>query len=115
MTQNWKKIYRCKKVSATGEAFSPQKRTSSTFALLDPDSDSESGSGSTDLIQFGSETLMKTLSFRKTIASDIKKDDFDEAQNPDPHWSEKSNPDPHQVKSRIRIRSKVKRGIRIHI
>ena len=44
---------------ATGEALSSQKRTSSPsnfiLALLDPDPDSESGS--TDLIQSGSETL----------------------------------------------------------
>jgi hypothetical protein len=56
----------------TEEAFSPQKRTSSTskheiskiflllwviFSLLDPDPDSEVGYGSTDLIGSGSETL----------------------------------------------------------
>jgi hypothetical protein len=55
---------------ATGEAFSPQKRTSSTskheisekfffllwaiFALLDPDLNSEYGSALTDLIESGS-------------------------------------------------------------
>jgi hypothetical protein len=52
-----------KDVQATGEAFSSQKRTSSTylltfvlflwviFALLDPDPDCESGSRSRDLIE----------------------------------------------------------------
>jgi hypothetical protein len=66
----------------TEEAFSPQKRTSSTskhknlnffllmwvnFDLLDPDPDSESGYGSTDLTESGygsrSETLEKRLAF----------------------------------------------------
>jgi hypothetical protein len=59
-----------KDVQVTKEAFSSQKRISSTskheisfyffliwwgiFALLDPDPDSENGSGSTDLIESGS-------------------------------------------------------------
>jgi hypothetical protein len=52
-----------KDVEDTEEAFSPQKRTTSTskheisvfiFAHLDPDPDSGSGYGSTDLIESGS-------------------------------------------------------------
>jgi hypothetical protein len=61
-------LYLIKNVQATEEAFSPQKRTSSTskheisnfylflkviFALLDLDPDFETGSGSTDLIEIG--------------------------------------------------------------
>jgi hypothetical protein len=88
MSKNWKK-FRAKKIlffldqklqfthpqacikdiQVTKEAFSFQKRTSSTsnheissfflllrviFAFLDPDPDSENGSGSTDLIESGS-------------------------------------------------------------
>jgi hypothetical protein len=89
MTKNWKKFTAGKKknfglkttiylslglhkdVQATEEAFSSQKRTSSTskheisknfpilwviFALLDPDRDSEYGSGSIALIESGSNT-----------------------------------------------------------
>jgi hypothetical protein len=88
MTKNWKKYTAeknikffwdqkqftyaqgsIKDVQVAKEAFSSQKRTSSTskheisyfflllwaiFALLDPDPDSEYGSGSTDLIESGS-------------------------------------------------------------
>jgi hypothetical protein len=60
---------------ATEEAFSLQKKTSSTskheifknflflwviFVILDLDPDSESRSGSTDLIEYGSETLLNS-------------------------------------------------------
>ncbi len=72
----------------TEEAFSPQKRTSSTskhknlnfflflwviFDLLDPDPDSESGYGSTDLTESGSrsETLEKRLTFPTKTASSV--------------------------------------------
>ncbi len=82
IAENWIKNYNLpvprpprKDVQATEEAFSPQKRKSSTskhetsysflflgviFALLDPDPDPESGYGSTELKEFGSETLHKT-------------------------------------------------------
>jgi hypothetical protein len=53
-------------VQATEEVFSRSSSTSKTFvyflwaifALLDPDPDSDSESGSTDLIESGSETLV---------------------------------------------------------
>jgi|LakMenEpi03Aug12_release.lakeMendotaPanAssembly.Ray.scaffolds.fasta_scaffold1058454_1 hypothetical protein len=51
-----------KDVQATGEAFSLQKRKSNTskheiFIILGSDPDSESGPGSTDLIESGYATL----------------------------------------------------------
>jgi hypothetical protein len=38
------------------------------FALLDPDPDSEYGSGSTDLIEFGSESETETLPKRESVS-----------------------------------------------
>ncbi len=67
--QKLKFAYPGKGAQTTGEAFSPQKRTSNTskyeifkfflllwvnFALLDPDPDFESGNRSIDLIESGS-------------------------------------------------------------
>ncbi len=68
----------------TKKAFSSQKRTSSNsnheityfsllllviFALLDPDPDSEYGSGSTDLIEFGSNPVPRPWLDREWISS----------------------------------------------